>query len=155
MILISLLSIQLLSIQLLPSANLIQGENCALINPPKAAGETQAHGVILYIYPRSHTINKNYTGCQNLWFYDDDHYRKLSVTHYKGGIPTGYDNINLQGDLGYYCEYKLKKLMGTSDNRCPQYKTLKKKTYRAGCYSLSKLNSSDSYDVSPKDCVYK
>ncbi len=145
----------LLSTQLLLGANLMQGENCALIYPPKTAGETQAHGVILYIYPRSHNINKNYTGCQNQWFYDDDHYRKLSVTHYKHGIQTGYDNINLHGDIGYHCEYKLKKLTEDSDNRCPRYETLKKKTYQAGCYNLSKLNRSDSYDVSSNECIFK
>jgi len=155
MILTSLLSIQLLSIQPLLGANITQGENCALNIPPKTAGETQAHGVILYIYPRSHTINKNYTGCQSQWFYDDDHYRKLSVTHYKDGVQTRYDNINLRGNIGYHCEYKLKKLMKDSDNRCPQYEALKKKTYPAGCYSLSKLNSSDSYDVSSDECLFK
>lgn len=147
--------INLLSIQLLLSANLIQGDNCSLIKPPKSAGETQAHGVILYIHPRSHTIDKNYTGCQNQWFLDGDHYRKLSVIHYKNGIATGYDNINLYGDIGYHCEYKLKQLTENSDRRCPQHEVLKKKTYQAGCYSLSKLNSSDSYEVSSKNCVYK
>ena len=147
--------INLLSIQLLLGANLVQSENCSLMNPPNSAGETQAHGVILYIYPRSHTIGKHYTGCQSQWFLDDDHYRKLSVTHYKNGITTRYDNINLYGDIGYRCEYKLKELTENSDQRCPQYEALKKKTYQAGCYSLSKLNSSDSYEVSSKDCAYK
>jgi hypothetical protein len=147
--------INLLSIQLLLSASLIQGENCALINPPKTAGETQAHGMILYIYPRSHTIDKNYTGCQSQWFLDENHYRKLSVVHYRGGIQTKYDNINLRGDIGYHCEYKLKKLVDSNDKRCPQYETLKKKTYQAGCYSLSKLNSSNSYDVSSKECLFE
>ena len=147
--------ISLLSTHLLLGANLIQGENCALVNPPKSAGETQAHGVILYIYPRSHTINKNYTGCQNQWFFDDDHYRKLSIIHYRDGIETGYDNINMRGKIGYHCKYKLKTLTEESDKRCPQYETLKKKTYQAGCYSLSKLNSSDSFDVSSKDCTFE
>ena len=147
--------INLLSTHLLLASSLLQGENCALAKPPKSSGETQAHGVILYIYPRSHTIDKTYTGCQNQWFFDNDHYRKLSTIHYRDGIETGYDNINLHGNIGYHCEYKLKQLTGNSDKRCPQYEALKKKTYQTGCYSLSKLNSSDSYETSSKDCVYK
>ena len=147
--------VNLLSLQLLMGTALVNGDNCALNNPPEMAGETQAHGVIIYTYPRSHTIDKQYTGCQNQWFFDDDHYRKLSVIHYRGGVQTGYDNINLYGDIGYHCEYKQKKLTANADNRCPEYEILKKKTYQAGCYSLSKLNSSDSYDISSKDCVLR
>lgn len=127
--------------------------NCDLSAPPDNAGETQAHGVILYIYPRSHIINKNYNGCQNMWFYDDSHYRKLSVVHYKHGIAIAYDNINLNGEIGYYCEFEKHSLIPDSDKRCPQYDQLKKKTYRTGCYSLSKLNSSGSYDITTADCV--
>lgn len=123
--------------------------------PPENAGETQAHGVILYVYPRNDTIDKKYSGCQHQWFYDDDHYRKLSTIHYIDGVATVYENIGMYGDIAYACHYEKGKLNDEDDRRCPQHEELKKKTYQAGCFSLSKLNSSDSYDVSSKDCVIK
>lgn len=131
----------------------IKPVNCDLSAPPGNSGEVQAHGVILYIYPRSHTINKNYNGCQNMWFYDDDHYRKLSVVHYNQGIVMAYDNINLNSIIGYHCEFENLSLIQNSDKRCPQYDQLKKKTYQAGCLSKSKYNSSGSYDRATVDCV--
>ena len=166
-----MLALTTLSLQLLLSASITNQTNCALLSPPEDAGETQAHGVILYIYPRSHTIDVDYSGCQNQWFLDDDHFRKLSVVHYNSGVITAYDNINLRGDIGYHCQYENSSLSGkdasentstntstntnANDSRCPDLLQLKKKTYQAGCYSKSKLNNSDSYDVSMPSCRLK
>lgn len=160
-----------LSLQLLLSSAITNQTNCNLLSPPDDAGETQAHGVILYIYPRSHTIDVSYSGCQNQWFLDDDNYRKLSVVHYNRGVITAYDNINLNGNVGYHCRYENGSLSGKGnsengsigahtnvqlyDRRCPDFLQLKKKTYQSGCYSQSKLNSSDSYDVSMPSCQLK
>ena len=41
------------------------------------------------------------------------------------------------------------------DKRSPRYEALKKQSYQAGCFGLSELNISDSYDVSSEDCVYR
>ena len=131
---------------------ILPNNNCQLLTPPETAGETQAHGVILYIYPRSHTINSDYTGCQSQWFLDDDYYRKLSVVHYAKGLITGYDNIQISGDYAYQCHYENKLLTIESDRRCPTPERLKKKTYQAGCYSKSKLNKSDPYEVAFDYC---
>lgn len=128
------------------------GSNCQLLSPPKTAGETQTHGVILYLYPRSHTINNDYDGCQNQWFLDEDHYRKLSVVHYVKGKATLYDNIRINGGIGYRCHYDNQSLTIESDKRCPSTKQLKKKTYQAGCYSKSNLNRSNSYEVAFDYC---
>ena len=111
--------------------------------------------MILYIYPRSHTIDAQYNGCQNEWFMDDDHFRKLSVTYYTGGVVTAYDNINLNGAVGYHCQYSAGVLVGDNDGRCPDISLLKPKTYQAGCYSKSKLNSSDLYEPAFADCELK
>jgi len=126
--------------------------NCDLVVPPQDAGETQAHGVILYVYPRSHTLTADYDGCQNLWFLDADHYRKLNTVHYVKGEITGYDNIDLTGNIGYQCHYDGKLLAADSDGRCPALERLKIQSYQAGCYSQSKLNESDSYDVAFDYC---
>ncbi len=126
--------------------------NCELATPPASAGETQAHGVILYIYPRTHGIGTAYNGCQNQWFFDDDHYRKLSVVHYRNGIISAYDNIKINGDIGYHCEYEDGLLASNNDDRCPESSRLMPKTYQAGCYSRSELNASDSYDVAFSEC---
>ena len=129
--------------------------NCSLAVPPKDAGETQAHGVILYIHPRSHTVDNNYSGCQSQWFLDDDHYRKLSVVHYEKGVAVRYDNIRINGGIGYQCHYQDKRVKTESDKRCPAFEKLRRQTYQAGCYSKSKLNWSDSYDVAFDDCQLK
>ena len=133
----------------------IANTDCNISVPPKDAGETQAHGVILYIYPRSHLITSGYNGCQNQWFLDDDHYRKLNVVHYKNGEITQYDNIRINGSIGYQCIYENKLASKESDKRCPDFEKLKKQTYQAGCYSKSKLNWSDSYDVAFDYCQFQ
>ncbi len=134
------------------SNNISATTNCSLAAPPKNAGETQAHGVILYIYPRSHIIDSGYDGCQSQWFLDDGHYRKLNVVHYAKGQITRYDNIRIDGGIGYQCNYKSTLITEESDKRCPLFEQLKKQTYQAGCYSKSKLNWADSYDVAFDYC---
>ena len=150
-----MLALTTLSLQLVLSTAVTNQSNCNLLTPPDDAGETQAHGVILYIYPRSHTIDSHYSGCQNQWFLDENHFRKLSVVHYKSGVITAYDNINLNGNVGYHCQYENGSLSGKNDSRCPNFLQLKKKTYQSGCYSQSELNNSDSYDVSMPSCKLK
>lgn len=150
-----MLSLTSLSLQLILSTVIAGEANCGLAIPPDVAGETQAHGVILYIYPRSHAIDRNYSGCQNQWFFDDDHFRKLSVVYYKDGLATAYDNINLNGDIAYHCDYRDKILSSSSDDRCPNHSQLRKKTYRSGCHSQAKLNSSDSYAIAFSDCTLR
>jgi hypothetical protein len=134
----------LLSITLMLYTAAALGANCELAFPPGDAGENQAHGVILYIYPRSHTIDESYDGCQSQWFLDDDHYRRLSVVRYTKGITVTYDNIDLNNKIGYHCQYTQQVLNTDSDMRCPKFDQLKIKTYQAGCYSQSKLNTSGS-----------
>jgi len=144
--------VNLLLINLLLSMASSLQSNCELAQPPASAGESQAHGVILYLYPRSHSIDKDYNGCQNQWFLDDDHYRKLNVVHYRQGVAVAYDNININGDIGYQCRYADQSLSDDSDPRCPVFEQLKKKTFHAGCYSQSRLNASDSYEPAFTDC---
>lgn len=150
-----MLNTVLLTLQIVLATSGVNSSNCNLLSPPENAGETQAHGVILYIYPRSHDINESYSGCQSQWFYDEDHYRKLSVVHYKKGMAVAYDNINLNGKIGYHCSYKNSALSLVSDKRCPQHHLLRKKTYQAGCYSQSKLNGSGSYETVSAECIYQ
>ena len=75
----------LLNLQLLMATAVISGDNCKLPEPPAEAGETQAHGVILYTYPRSHAISSLYDGCQSQWFLDEGNFRKLNIAHLRNG----------------------------------------------------------------------
>jgi hypothetical protein len=144
--------VTLIIVNLLLNVAAALGANCELAIPPAEAGETQAHGVILYSYPRSQTIDEHYNGCQSQWFLDDDHYRKLSIVRYKKGVAVAYDNIDLNGKIGYHCQYADQVLSGDSDSRCPDFGQLKKKSFQAGCYSQSKLNASDSYEAAYAGC---
>lgn len=150
-----MLTLTSLSLQLIIAVTAGDQTNCSLLAPPATAGETQIHGVILYIYPRSHTIDETYSGCQNQWFLDNGDFRKLSVIHYENGVITMYDNINLNGKLAYRCQYKNNILKDNTHNRCPDFSQLKKKTYHSGCYNKSKLNRSGSYEVTSSDCTLK
>lgn len=141
-----------LNLQLVLASPVISGTNCDLVKPPVDAGETQAHGVILYIYPRSNTIDKSYTDCQNQWFLDEDHFRKLSIVYYMNGAATSYDNLNIRGDISYRCQYVDRRPTDSSDRRCPDFERLMIKTYQPGCYSNSELNNSGSFDLISETC---
>ena len=77
------------------------------------------------------------------------------MVHYRNGIISAYDNIKIDGDIGYHCEYEDGLLTGNNDNRCPESSQLTPKTYQANCYSQSKLNASDSYDGAFTECELK
>jgi len=143
----------LLNLKLLLATAVIAGNNCNLSQPPAGAGETQAHGVILYTYPRNHTIGPLYNGCRSQWFIDDGKFRKLNISYIKNGTVVSYDNLNINGDIAYSCKYEEGRLRGDSDGRCPGYEKLRIKTFAPGCYSKSELDSSGSYPLASKKCI--
>jgi len=89
----------LLNLQLLLAATVISGDNCTMSQPPDEAGETQAHGIILYTYLRSHTSGSVYDGCQNQWFLDEGKFRKLNIAHLRDGEVVSYDSLNINGEI--------------------------------------------------------
>jgi len=126
---------------------------CGLEEPPEHAGENQAHGVILYIYPRNSQMSNSFNGCQTRWFYDDDHFRKLDIVRYQDGKQLAYDKLRIDGELSYRCQYKDQLPAVDNDGRCPSLELLDRSSYRSGCHSLSYLNESDSYSLAFEDCV--
>jgi len=131
------------------SANLY----CNLAVPPEDAGENQAHGVILYIYPRNSQLGSSFSGCQTRWFYDDDHFRKLDTVRYQDGKQVAYDKLRIDGELSYRCQYIDQLAAADNDGRCPPFELLDRSSYRSGCHSLSYLNESDFYNLAFGDCV--
>ena len=75
----------LLNLQLLLAATVISEDNCTMSQPPAQAVEKQAHGIILYTYPRSHTIDSVYGGYQNQWSLDEGKFHKLNISHLRNG----------------------------------------------------------------------
>ena len=140
-------------LQLMIAAAVISADNCKLSKPAAEAGETQAHGVILYTHPRNHMIDSLYDGCQSQWLLDEDRYRKLNITHLKSGEVISYHSLNINGEIAYHCNYEERRLSSDSDGHCPSYQSLKIKTFAPGCYSQSLLNSSGSYSLSSEDCI--
>jgi hypothetical protein len=143
----------LIAAGLLFNAAAYAGMNCDLVVPPDSSGETQAHGEIIYVYPRNADINAQYNGCQTRWFKDGDHDRKLGVTYYAHGMAVAYDNINISGEVAYHCRYTGGASASDNDGRCPEYDQLTIKTYRAGCLSEATLNVSNSLYPVSADCV--
>jgi len=131
------------------------GANCDLSAPPSSAGETQAHGTVIYVYPRNPDIDDRYSGCQIGWFKDDDHFRKLGVTHFISGVVDSYDSININGEVAYHCQYTSGVLAAGYDGRCPEPGSLMNRSYQAGCFSKATLNSSNSYEPASADCELK
>lgn len=136
----------------LVTASPIHAANCELSQPPADAGVTQAHGVLLYLYPRSHTITGDYDGCQTQWFMDEDVYRRLNVTLYKGGNIAAYNNINIDGAIAFHCDYNEQKENADNDKRCPALSRLKPKSYQADCFNRASVDNSGSYEVDPGVC---
>ena len=126
---------------------------CELAEPPEQAGENQAHGVILYIYPRNSQMSNSFSGCQTRWFYDDDHFRKLDIVRYQDGKQLAYEKLRIDGELSYRCQYIDQLAAADNDGRCPPFELLDRSSYRSGCHSLSYLNESDSYNLAFGDCV--
>ncbi len=131
------------------------GTNCGLATPPSIAGETQVHGVIIYVYPRNPDIDARYNGCQTRWFKDDGHFRKLSVVHFIDGSAVAYDDINVDGKIAYRCQYTAGAPATDNDRRCPDFGQIMTKSYQAGCYSKAKLNSSGFYGPVTAGCKLK
>ena len=126
---------------------------CELTIPPEQAGENQAHGVILYIYPRNSQLGSSFSGCQTRWLYDDDHFRKLDIVRYQDGKQLAYEKLRIDGELSYRCQYIDQLAAADNDGRCPPFGLLDRSSYRSGCHSLSYLNESDSYNLAFGDCV--
>ena len=110
---------------------------CELEQPPEQAGENQAHGVILYIYPRNSQMGSSFSGCQARWFYDNDHFRKLDIVSYQDGKQVAYDKLRIDGKLSYRCRYKDQLPAADNDGRCPSFELLDRSSYRAGCHALT------------------
>jgi hypothetical protein len=145
----------LIAATLLVNLAAASGTNCGLAAPPSAAGETQAHGVIIYVYPRNPEIDAHYSGCQTRWFKDYSHFRKLSVAHYINGAAVAYDDINVDGKVAYHCRYSAGVPASDNDKRCPDFAQIMKKSYQAGCYSKAKLNASGYYGSVSAECELK
>ena len=143
----------LLNLQLLLATTVISSDNCTMSQPPAEAGETQAHGDILYTYPRSHTSDSVYDGCQNQWFLDEGKFRKLNIAHLRNGEVVSYDSLNINGEIAFCCNYAGRRLSTDSDGRCQGYQRLKVKTFAPDCYSKSAVNRYGSYSLSSADCV--
>lgn len=139
-------------VNLLVSLTVASGLNCDLATPPSTSGETQAHGVIIYVYPRNPDIGENFSGCQTRWFRDGNRFRKLSVTRYVNGKAFAYDDINVDGKVSYHCQYSAGLQDKRNDARCPDFKNIMTKSYQPGCYSKTKLNTSNYYGSTLAGC---
>ena len=133
------------------SATVADETYCELAVPPEEAGENQAHGVILYIYPRNLQIDSAFTGCQTKWFFDEDHFRKLDIVRYQDGKQVAYHKLRIDGELSHRCQKKDQLPAADNDGRCPAFERLDRSSYRSGCHSLSYLNESDSYNLAFED----
>jgi hypothetical protein len=56
--------------------------NCALVEPPEAAGAYATPGGFLLVYPRNAQLPNDYTGCKSIWLVDTFERTPLLMTGY-------------------------------------------------------------------------
>ncbi len=64
---LAFLTMGLVSMECATATERPQGSNCHLAAPPRMAGEINAPGEIMFVYPRTKDIKMGYRGCQTIW----------------------------------------------------------------------------------------
>ena len=76
-------------------AQVPDGPNCALDQPPADAGAYATPGGFLLVYPRNASLADDYTGCKVAWVVDaPDRFNRLMVLYFERGklrVAQGFD----------------------------------------------------------------
>jgi hypothetical protein len=114
--------------QTAPSVSRLKGENCGLQVPPKRVPAENLGGVLVFIYPK--TISVNYTGCQTLWAVSYD-IKMRSIIFFKNSIPAAYERY-VNNEFNSCKINKEEEKKESSDFTCPGYDAVNQmqKTYQ-------------------------
>lgn len=81
--------------------------NCALSQPPDAAGLFATPGGFVMVYPRNDRISKQYTGCKLLWVVDGERMMRLATLYFDGGTLSrvlAHDVRDARGTIEAVCD---------------------------------------------------
>ena len=76
-------------------AQIPDGPNCAVDQPPPDAGAYATPGGFLLVYPRNASLSDDYTGCKMAWVVDaPDRFHRLMILYFERGklrVAQGYE----------------------------------------------------------------
>jgi len=134
LVLLLLLSLSLAAVAADMSAP--RGANCALVAPPRDAGEEMNHNQTLRIYPRITRIDAKYSGCQTLWAPAKNGWEIVAVTQIIAGDPVRIWSPHAIEDPGRYaCRYSRGKVVSGKAATCVAPEVLLMHSVAAGCFA--------------------
>lgn len=90
------------------AAPLKNAPNCGKQALRHEAIKKPTHGVDMYVYPRADQIDKQYSGCQNIWLEDGF---LLAQAKYENGDIRRYKAWDPKSKKAFSCEYANGKLL--------------------------------------------
>ncbi len=111
--------------------------NCNIIQPPKASGDSALNGRLMKVFPRRKQMGENYTGCQTLWL-DIQRMHKLErilVLYFENGEIKVQQHM--EAGRSFSCRYYAGSLLPNSKIECSKKSLDSLSSYPAGCVASS------------------
>lgn len=126
------------------------GQNCDLAAPPAGSGEEAAHSTTLKIFPRLRDMTTGYDGCQVTWYNDGPQWQVVGITYFRRGTPAAFWSPVLVGEKELFCKYQGGIRISGPPDRCPAFKSLRKRSVAEGCIDRARAEGK-----LPDDCRYE
>lgn len=128
-----LCSLSLLASDLIPK----DANNCNIIQPPKAAGDSVLNGRLMKIFPRRKDMSENYTGCQILWLDIQRRHKleKILVLYFENGKIKVQQHM--EAGRSFSCRYYAGSLLSNSSHECSKKSIGALSSHPAGCLKSS------------------
>ncbi|MDY0743512.1 hypothetical protein SNE35_03305 [Paucibacter sp. R3-3] len=126
------------------------GLNCSQTKPPQEAGEAAGHGVFLQVFPRSGSIDPEYTGCQAVFLTTKGEPVTLGwLVEVVEGDPVRMwsEDPSLRDLLG--CRFRKGKLVAGDVNVCSRRAVILMPSQPAGCVAERTPSESCEDDEPP------
>ena len=114
-----------------PTAYAAGNSNCTIGAPPAEAGDNEAHGQLLKVYPRASSVGSAYTGCQTIWARDGDRWKAILRTRFVRGAGVKLWTPE------YTCDYASGRLKKRSSSECDDQAPTAALSMPAGCLAAT------------------
>ena len=133
------------------------GKNCHMAAPPPSAGEKEAHGVVLRVYPRADAIDTSYSGCQLVWAPHGTRWVVISSVEVIRGDPVRIWTPNAEDASLTRCRYRDGHVTKGSVADCAAAEFLLAKSLAPGCVQKQReaVATTGLGAVSPVGCIYE
>lgn len=133
------------------------GKNCHLAAPPQSAGEKEAHGVVLRVYPRAKAIDTSYSGCQLVWVPHGARWVVISAAEVIRGDPVRIWTPNPEDASLTGCRYRNGSVTKGSAADCAAAEFLLAKSLAPGCVQKQReaVAAAGLGAANPVGCAHK